>query len=121
MQKSTETEDPQSFKPETKEPESVDDFQAAKGVMLPLGNNRFLVYNKFQGTNRVHIRQYERKNGFLLASKVGVCMAPKRFASLRFRLPQIEERVKQQLEGAVVGDNLKVHVGGPLYVTVSQG
>ena len=123
MQKSTETEGPQSFKPETKEPESVvpPDFPAAKGVMLPLGNNRFLVYNKFKGTNRVHIRQYERKNGFLLASKVGVCMAPKRFASLRFRLPQIEERVKQQREGEMVGDNLKVHIGGPLYVTVSQG
>ena len=86
--------------------------------MLPLGNDRFLVYNKFKGTNRVHIRQYDRKNGSLLASKVGVCMAPKRFASLRFRLPQIEERVKQQREGEMVGDDLKVHIGGPLYVTV---
>jgi len=119
----TETEDPQSFKPETKEPESVTppDFPAAKGIMLPLGNDRFLVYNKFKGTNRIHIRQYDRKNGYLLASKVGVCMAPQRFASLRFRLPQIEERVKQQREGEMVGDDLKVHVGGPLYVTVSQG
>ena len=89
--------------------------------MLPLGNDRFLVYNKFKGTNRVHIRQDERKNGSLLASKVGVCMALKRYAALRFRLPQIEERVKQQREGAVVVDDLKLHIGGPLYATVSQG
>ena len=115
MQKSTETEDSQSFKPETKEPESVvsPDLLAAKGIMLLLGNDRFLVYNKFKGTNRVHIRQYERKKGFLLASKIGVCMSPKRFASLRFRLPQIEERVRQQREGAAVGDDLKLHIGGP--------
>ena len=77
---STETEDPQSFKPETKEPESVDSAVPTvgtnKGLMLPLGNDRFLVYNKFQGTNRVHIREYGRKNGVLVASKVGVCMSP---------------------------------------------
>ena len=76
-----------------------------KGLMLLLGNDRFLVYNKFQGTNRVHIREYERKNGVFVASKIGVCMTPKRFATLRFRLPQIEERVKQQREGAVVGED----------------
>jgi len=89
--------------------------------MLPLGNDRFLVYNKFQGTNRVHIREYGRKNGVLVASKIGVCMSPKRFATLRFRLAQIEERVKQQREGEVVGADLRIHIGGPLVVTVSQG
>jgi len=91
------------------------------GLMLPLGNDRFLVYNKFQGTNRVHIREYGRKNGVLVASKIGVCMSPKRFATLRFRLAQIEERVKQQREGEVVGADLRIHIGGPLVVTVSQG
>ena len=48
-------------------------------------------------------------------------MSPKRFVSLRFRLPQIEERVKRQRDGAAVGDDLKLHIGGPLYATVSQG
>ena len=48
-------------------------------------------------------------------------MTPKRFTTLRFRLPQIEERVKQQLEGEVMGSELKIHIGGPLYVTVSLG
>ena len=91
------------------------------GLMLPLGNDRFLVYNKFQGTNRVHIREYGRKNGVLVASKIGVCMSAKRFATLRFRLAEIEERVKQQREGEAVGTDLNIHIGGPLFVTVSQG
>ena len=66
---SPETEAPQSSKPETKEPEAVDSAvptvgpPAAKGLMLSLENDRYLVYNKFQGTNRVHIREYGRKNG----------------------------------------------------------
>ena len=42
--------------------------------MLPLGNERYLVYSKFKGADWVNIREYKRKNGFLLASKVGICM-----------------------------------------------
>ena len=121
---STETEDPQSFKPETKEPESVDprcrlsggERDNATARKRPLSRLQQVPGNEPRAHSRV--RTQERIS---LASKVGVCMSPKRFATLRFRLPQIEERVKQQREGAVVGDDLKIHIGGPLYVTVSQG
>ncbi len=117
--------DPQSVQPETEEKPQDDTApvpmaslsSGVKSLMLPLGNDRFLVYNRFQGTNRVHIRQYERKNGVLLPGKVGVCMSLKRFASLRWRMPEIIERVKRE-EG---GEDLVVHIGGNLHVTVQNG
>ena len=63
------------------------DPSVSKGILL--GLDRFSMYNKFPGTNLVHILQYEGKNAVLLASKVCLCMSPKRFATLRFRLPKI--------------------------------
>ena len=107
-----------SSKPETKGSETVvPSTSQQKGIMLPLGNERYLVYSEFKGADWVNIREYKRKNGFLLASKVGVCMSLKRFASLRWRLPEIIERVKQE-EG---GEDLVVHIGGNLHVTVQNG
>ena len=64
-----------SSKPETKGPETVvPSISQQKGIMLPLGNERYLVYSQFKGADWVNIREYKRKNGFLLASKVGVCI-----------------------------------------------
>ena len=122
MSAASETEASASSKPETKGPETVvPSISQQKGIMLPLGNERYLVYSQFKGADRVHIREYKRKNGFLLASKVGICMTPKRFAALRFHLPQIDESVKQQQREGAAEHDLKLHIGGPLYVTVQQG
>ena len=50
MLAATETEASTSSKPETKGPETVvPSISQQKGIMLPLGNERYLVYSKFQG------------------------------------------------------------------------
>src|ERR1700690_3983621 len=50
-------------------------------IKLPLGNNRFLVYNVYGGADKFHVRQYEEKKGLLVPTLHGVCMSEKRFAA----------------------------------------
>src|ERR1700690_1685700 len=88
-------------------------------IKLPLGNNRFLVYNVYGGADKFHVRQYEEQNGLLVPTKLGVCMSAKRFAAFRFRMDEIDERVTDLVEKR--GVDAKIHVGGDLFVTIKTG
>ena len=88
-------------------------------MKLPLGNNRFLCYNVYQGEDKFHVRQYELKNGLILPTKQGVCMSAKRFAAFRFKMEEMDERVKDLVEKREV--DAAIHVGGDLFVTVKTG
>ena len=92
---------------------------ATTEIKLPLGNNRFLCYNVCRGVDKIHVRQYEEKNGLVLPTKLGVCMSATRFAAFRFLIAEMDERVNDLVEKRAV--DATIHVGGDLFVTVKTG
>ena len=73
----------------------------------------------YQGVDKFHVRQYEQKSGLFVPSKLGVCMSSKRFAAFRFKIGEIDERVKDLVEKREV--DATIHIGGDLFVTIKTG
>jgi Transcriptional Coactivator p15 (PC4) len=86
-----------------------------------LGGDVYLVANNFKDRRMVHIRQYEKKSdGKKFPTKKGVCMSPDRYASLVSNLETIQQ-MYDEVNGpsAINGANRTVHIGGPLYASVT--
>jgi hypothetical protein len=79
-----------------------------------IGTNRFLIHSLYRGDVKIHIRQFDP-----FPSKIGVCFTPLRLAAFRNKLDEIEEGVKLLRAGKPV--DLKLHVGGLVYVTIQSG
>ena len=88
-------------------------------IRLDLGNNRFLTCGEFEGNLKIHIRQYENKDGCMIPSKVGICMTAHRFAALRFLIEAIDESANGLKARRFV--DTKLHIEGGVYGTVNTG
>ncbi len=88
-------------------------------IRLELGNNRFLTCGEFEGNPKIHIRQYDDKDGYLIPTKVGICMSPHRFAAFRFHMEAIDESVSGLRARRFV--DTKLHIGGGYYAAVNTG
>jgi Transcriptional Coactivator p15 (PC4) len=76
--------------------------------------NRFLIHSLYRGDVKIHIRQFDP-----FPSKIGVCFTPLRLAAFRAKLGEIEEGVKLLRAGRPV--DIKIHIGGQVYVTIQSG
>jgi hypothetical protein len=79
-----------------------------------IGTNRFLIHSLYRGDDKIHIRQFNP-----YPTKIGICFSPLRLAAFRVKLSEIEEGVKLLRAGKPV--NLKIHIGGLVYVTIQSG
>ena len=77
-----------------------------------LGNDRFVVINKFRGEVQIHFRQYEKNDrGGYYPTKQGVYLTPARFATLLHFLNEIKNNAETMKE------EFRYHLGGGTFVT----
>jgi Transcriptional Coactivator p15 (PC4) len=86
---------------------------------LQFASNRFLVHSIFRDVDKIHIREYESKNGEDYPTRKGICLSASRFSSLHAMLPEVMEAVKRMRAGEAT--SLKNHIGGGVFVTISHG
>src|SRR5213080_1465157 len=73
---------------------------------------RYLVYSQFKGQPTIHIRECESSGDY--PTKKGVCLSPERLNTLRSKIDEIDERLKDR-------KTLKFHLGEGIYVSVDNG
>ena len=75
---------------------------------------RYLVYSQFKGRPLIHVREYESNGIGDYPTKKGVCLSPERLNTLRSKIDEIDERLKDR-------KTLKFHLGEGIYVSVDNG
>jgi hypothetical protein len=99
------------------DPVALAEFKAKKSpeIKLALGNGRFLTAGDFQGSIKIHIREFDEQR----PTKKGVTFSDVRWASLIFHLDSIDAAVQKLCAGEPV--DFMQHIGKGLNVCVNSG
>jgi Transcriptional Coactivator p15 (PC4) len=84
-----------------------------------LGDNVYLSAKYHNGVKVVHVRKYDVNGEKRYPTKTGICLSHIRFSSLMWQLDEIDEAYKYV--SGMENEWLTVHIGGPLYASVSSG
>ena len=84
---------------------------------LGFGENKYLVYCVYRGTQKIHIREYTSSGKTGYPTKKGICVNISGFARLYSAVDDIVEAINQLKDGKKSVD-LKQHLGSGMYASV---
>ena len=74
---------------------------------------RYLVYSQFKGQPTIHVREYDSNGIKDYPTKKGVCLSPERLNTLRSKMDEIDERLKDR-------KTFKFHLGEGIYASIDN-